>query len=196
MTGTSITRRTFCNGAAISVAAATLGPAAAQARPEPVTPAFIRRAGAGTEFRTIRILHRRTGERYRGVYFENGAYIPEVMSLLDWILRDVHADKTHPMDPRLIDVLSRMERSLEVDELYVTSGYRCRETNEWLRRRTGMAARNSYHIEGMAADVHTPRVSARSLARAAERNGAGGVGYYPRHGFVHVDVGPSRRWRG
>jgi uncharacterized protein YcbK (DUF882 family) len=25
--------------------------------------------------------------------------------------------------------------------------------------------------------------------------GGGGVGYYPRDGFVHVDTGPVRRWQ-
>lgn len=195
MTAYSISRRSLF-GAAASAGALLLTPARALARPEPLAPAILRGPDAYAGVRTVRLIHQRTGERYRGVYYEGGAYIPEVMSLIDWILRDVNVDRTHPMDARLIDVLGRMQQRLDVRELRVTSGYRSRETNERLRQRTGRAAKNSFHIEGMAADVYNPSVSTRCLARAARAEGAGGVGFYPSHGFVHVDVGPERNWRG
>lgn len=195
-TGVGMTRRMLCRGAALAAAGALVGPALAVARPEPAAPAALRGAGALEGVRTIRLFHRGTGERYRGVYYEGGRYIPEAMAILDWLLRDVRAEKAHSMHPRLIDTLGALQRGLGIDELYVTSGYRCRETNEMLRRRNGLAARNSFHIEGMAADVYSPRIATRRLARAAQAERAGGVGFYPRRGFVHVDVGPRRSWRG
>ena len=70
-----------------------------------------------------------------------------------------------------------------------------RKTNELLRRRSEGVAKNSYHIKGMAVDINVPNVSLRRLRDIAIGLQRGGVGYYPRHGFVHVDVGPVRTWR-
>jgi uncharacterized protein YcbK (DUF882 family) len=50
------------------------------------------------------------------------------------------------------------------------------------------------HIEGKAADIHLPGVALASLQSAALELSEGGVGYYPRSGFVHVDTGRVRRW--
>lgn len=198
-----LTRRSFFAGGATLTATcvaapALLAPHAASARPEPIeaaAPAILRGDAAFDSVRTVRLVRRSTGEQYRGVYCIDGVYVPEAMEMLDWTLRDTRIDKARAIDPRLIDVLSRLQSAFDLDELIVTSGYRSRKTNEWIRRRTGMAARNSFHIEGMAADVYSPNVSARRLARKAGDCGAGGIGYYPSHGFIHLDVGPYRRWR-
>ena len=59
---------------------------------------------------------------------------------------------------------------------------------------TGPAAKNSQHLYGKAADICIEGVRLRDLRRAALEQEAGGVGLYPRYGFVHVDVGPVRTW--
>jgi uncharacterized protein YcbK (DUF882 family) len=46
----------------------------------------------------------------------------------------------------------------------------------------------------MAVGIALPECDLRDLHRAALDLGAGGVGYYPRPGFIHVDTGPVRRW--
>ena len=159
-------------------------------------PAVLKGPNGLGEVQTISLVHQLTGERYRGVYSEDGEHIPEVMHILDWMLRDVNVDEVRPMNAGLIDVLSGVQHAYDLSELIVTSGYRTRRTNERLRIETGKAARNSYHISGKAADVYSLRVGPRRLANAARAYGAGGVGYYPRNGFMHVDVGPRRSWRG
>ena len=50
------------------------------------------------------------------------------------------------------------------------------------------------HVEAKAADINLPGVELKSLQMAALDLGEGGVGYYPRSGFVHVDTGRVRRW--
>jgi uncharacterized protein YcbK (DUF882 family) len=55
-------------------------------------------------------------------------------------------------------------------------------------------ARNSYHMQAMALDVRVPGGRAWDLCQAARSLGAGGVGYYPRSNFVHIDSGPVRYW--
>lgn len=181
---------------ALGVAAAMLGPVAAAARPMRGAPALLQGEASLDSIRTLCIRHSRTGEKYRGVYHDGDAYVPEAMAMLNWVLRDIHADETYRMHPRLIDALARAQRRCGAGELLITSGYRSRETNERLRRRTGRAVLNSYHLRGMAADVYSPDARPLDIARSARRSGAGGVGYYPRHGFVHIDVGPRRSWRG
>jgi hypothetical protein len=57
-----------------------------------------------------------------------------------------------------------------------------------------------------AADVTFPTGTPSQWAREAERirervphlgrQGRGGIGTYPRLGFVHLDTGPRRNWRG
>jgi uncharacterized protein YcbK (DUF882 family) len=39
-----------------------------------------------------------------------------------------------------------------------------------------------------------PGIGLDKLRAAALSLGGGGVGYYPRDGFVHVDTGPRRHW--
>jgi hypothetical protein len=52
------------------------------------------------------------------------------------------------------------------------------------------------HIQGRAVDIRIPGDGLESLHRAALALRAGGVGYYPRSNFVHVDTGPVRTWGG
>ena len=55
-------------------------------------------------------------------------------------------------------------------------------------------ARKSLHQVGMAIDIRVPGRRLRDLRRAAFVLKAGGVGYYPRSRFVHVDTGRVRYW--
>jgi uncharacterized protein YcbK (DUF882 family) len=78
----------------------------------------------------------------------------------------------------------------------VVCGYRSAETNELLRDagpNTGVAE-HSQHIEGHAIDIRVPGEPTARIRNAALSLEAGGVGYYPKSQFVHVDVGPVRTW--
>jgi uncharacterized protein YcbK (DUF882 family) len=55
-------------------------------------------------------------------------------------------------------------------------------------------ARHSYHLTGKAIDVFLPARQLSELRGAGLALQAGGVGYYPGAGFVHLDVGPVRAW--
>lgn len=43
-------------------------------------------------------------------------------------------------------------------------------------------------------DFHIEGVQLANLRKAAMKMRAGGVGYYPRSNFVHIDTGPVRTW--
>jgi uncharacterized protein YcbK (DUF882 family) len=63
-----------------------------------------------------------------------------------------------------------------------------------LRARNRRVAKHSLHMEGMAIDVRMTDISTWRLRQTAVALGRGGVGYYARSGFVHLDVGPVRTW--
>jgi uncharacterized protein YcbK (DUF882 family) len=90
-------------------------------------------------------------------------------------------------------MLAKLNRSTSVIE--ILSGYRTKETNDALRESgTTNAAEHSQHIEANALDLRVPGVPAAELRDAALSLGAGGVGYYPKSQFIHVDTGPVREW--
>lgn len=62
------------------------------------------------------------------------------------------------------------------------------------RRHSEQVASQSQHMLGRALDITVEGVDLAHLHKAALSLKAGGVGYYPDNGFVHVDVGRVRRW--
>jgi uncharacterized protein YcbK (DUF882 family) len=142
-------------------------------------------------------LARQGGEIIDVIYRVGDRYIPETLDKLSQFLRDSHNDEVKSYDPRTFDVLhtmlAKLNRSSSVIE--VLCGYRTKETNDALREsRTTNAAEHSQHIEANALDLRVPGVPAVELRDAALSLGAGGVGYYPKGQFIHVDTGPVREW--
>jgi uncharacterized protein YcbK (DUF882 family) len=147
---------------------------------------------------SLRMAAEHTGESIDIVYRIGDTYIPDALDQLNHFLRDHRTDEVTQYDPREFDLLhnlmARLGRSNGV--VHVVCGYRTAETNELLRDEgphTGVAE-HSQHIEGHAIDIRVPGVSTAQLRNAALSLDAGGVGYYPRSQFVHVDVGPVREW--
>ncbi len=145
--------------------------------------------------RSISLYNTHTGEWLRTVYWADGHYIREAVRDINWILRDHHSDEMRPMDAGVLDVLGMMRERLDTsDPFLVVSGYRSPATNMKLYLRHEGVAKHSYHIKGMAVDLRTESRSLGQVRDAALSLQCGGVGYYPRSDFVHVDCGPIRRW--
>ncbi|MDM8927320.1 DUF882 domain-containing protein, partial [Escherichia coli] len=62
------------------------------------------------------------------------------------------------------------------------------------RARSRGVAKKSYHTKGQAMDFHIEGIALSNIRKAALSMRAGGVGYYPRSNFVHIDTGPARHW--
>src|SRR6202011_950496 len=118
--------------------------------------------------RSVSLYNIHTGEWLRTVYWADGHYIREAVRDINWILRDHHSDEIRPMDAGVLDVLGML--------------------------RDEGVAKHSYHIKGMAVDLRSERRDLSQIRDAALSLRCGGVGYYPRSDFVHVDCGPIRRW--
>ncbi len=145
--------------------------------------------------RRLSLVNDHTGERFDSVYCVRGTYEPDRLQELRHVMRDHRAGLEHDIDPALIDLLARLHARLDTDEpFHLLSGYRSPATNARLRKRSSGVAKFSLHMEGRAADIHVPGVSTRTLREEAMALAAGGVGYYSRSGFVHVDTGQPRTW--
>ena len=146
--------------------------------------------------RSLSLDHTHTHERIEMVYAVDGRYVGPALARMNHFLRDHYSGETGVIDPRLLDLLFRLKESLDARGGYqVISGYRSPATNNWLRTRGGQGvARHSLHMEGRAIDVRMPGVPLQDLRDAALSLRLGGVGFYPREQFVHVDTGRVRAW--
>jgi uncharacterized protein YcbK (DUF882 family) len=145
--------------------------------------------------RAVSLYNIHTGEWLRTVYWADGHYIREAVRDINWILRDHYTNEIRPMDAGVLDLLGMLRVRLDTpDPFLVICGYRSPATNARLFRRGNGVAKHSYHIKGMAIDLRSERRTLREVHEAALSLRCGGVGYYPRSDFVHVDCGPVRRW--
>lgn len=115
---------------------------------------------------------------------------------LDHFLRDWRENKTIKMSKRVVDILLQIsERSLGDNTslvVRITSGYRTRKTNSYLRSFSKNVAENSLHIKGQAIDFTIDNLPHKKLNNIAKEHAFGGLGVYDN--FIHIDSGPFRRW--
>jgi len=148
-----------------------------------------------TSERFVSLVNAHTKEGLHAVYWRNGTYLPEAMRQVNLVLRDHMSGDIHTMDPRLVDLLGDLRQEVATTEPWtVISGYRSPRTNAWLHRHSCGVAAHSLHVQGRAADIILAGENTWALHNAALKLGEGGVGYYPRSGFVHVDTGKVREW--
>lgn len=169
-----------------------LGALAGSALPFNVVSAGLR---GGDARRTLSFYNIHTAERLTVCYFKQGAYNPEGLSRINHILRDFRTGTIKPIDTELLDLLFSIKcRIRPRDPFSVISGYRSPATNEMLRRYTTGVAKASFHTRGQAIDIRLPGYGTAALRNLCVKLHAGGVGYYARSDFVHLDVGPVRTW--
>ena len=143
----------------------------------------------------VHLVNAHTDESFKGVYRIGNRYLPEAMRRINVFMRDFRTNDVFRIDPTLIDILASLQvRSRHNGPIEVLSGYRSPKTNAMLRKASSGVAKNSYHMKGQAADIHIPGYSTRRLRNIAKGLEVGGVGYYPRSDFIHVDTGDVRSW--
>lgn len=155
------------------------------------------RAYALTSRSTLDLYHIHTREHLAITYREQGAVLPDALQAIEHLLRDFRREQAHTIDVTLLDTLTTLYEMFDRrGHFEVISGYRSPRTNEALRRVTTGVAKDSLHIVGRAIDVRLTSANTDALRDAALSLGAGGVGYYPKSKFVHLDTGPVRSWQG
>ena len=178
-------RRALIGGAA-ALGTALMIPAGAQ-------------AAAHGEWRlAFRNVH--TNERIDALFARAGRFLPAGLAEINHGLRDWRTGESHVIDQRLLGLLVRLRDTLGVAParpIDLISGYRSPKTNKTLKAAGGShsgVASKSQHLLGRATDIAVPGVKLDTLRSAATALKGGGVGYYPRDGFVHVDVAGVRHW--
>ena len=181
-----VSRRKFCTiFSASCIVAAT--PVYSKA------PGFLKNAG---DIRLIRLKNNKTAESIKIVYWIEGSYVSEAVKEISYFMRDWRQNKVITYDVANVDIIAATQALLDTSEtMQLLSGYRTSRTNKMLSYSNSGVARNSYHIKGMAADLRLDNRSVSQISRAAEACKSGGVGSYPRSGFVHIDCGPVRTWK-
>lgn len=145
--------------------------------------------------RNLQMFNAHTGEKFQGAYWVNGRYQPDAFAGIKHVMRDHRSGETFPIDPRLMDILYVLQNKLDnFGGFKVLSGYRSPKSNAMLRRNGEGVAKNSLHMTGQAIDVALPGTSLSTLHKMAIAVHSGGVGFYPKTGFVHIDTGRVRTW--
>ena len=158
------------------------------------TPSLAEAAAPNTA-RVLRLQQPYTGEKFTGEYWYNGRYLPDAFGEIKFLMRDHRVNEQFPIDPRLMDILFVMQNRLRSKTPFnLLSGYRSPATNARLRRKSEGVARNSLHMTGQAIDLRLPGTKTSVVRKAAMDLKSGGVGFYPRSDFVHIDTGRVRSW--
>ncbi len=145
--------------------------------------------------RTLNLVNFNTQEVLSVTYWSNGAYHRDALDKLNYFLRDTREGAQTEMDPLLFDVLWHTSQIVGYGgTIEVLSAYRSPNTNAWLASVSRGVARDSQHMNGNAMDIRFPGVPVFKIRQAARALNMGGVGFYPRSGFVHLDTGPVRYW--
>jgi uncharacterized protein YcbK (DUF882 family) len=151
------------------------------------------RALPAASVRRLRLFNAHTRESFDGPYRDDTGPIRSAMDELSHLLRDHHSGERIAIDVGVLDFVAAVMDAVGAGRATVLSAYRTLATNRMLARTTFGVADNSQHLYGRALDIRLEGrlEDAMETARKMQR---GGVGWYPRSGFIHLDTGPVRNW--
>jgi len=145
--------------------------------------------------RKLSLLNLHTGENINATYWAEGQYQTSELHAINQVLRDHRTGEVMNMDSNLIELLNILHHKMDGQQAFhVISGYRSPKTNAMLNKKSSGVAKKSLHMQGRAIDIRLPGCQLASLQQAAIQLHAGGVGYYSRSGFIHIDTGRVRSW--
>ncbi|MEN8170315.1 MAG: DUF882 domain-containing protein [Pseudomonadota bacterium] len=177
-----MSRRTFLQYAA--VAGATLA-----------APAAMAKAVVQSGERRLSLYNIHTGERLTTPYWADGVYLEDELTAINRLLRDHRSGEVSSIDYKLLDRLHSLQQQLGHNGSFqVISGYRSAASNAKLQRASNGVAKRSLHMQGRAIDIRLPGVELKHLRQVALSQRAGGVGYYQKSNFIHLDTGRTRFW--
>jgi len=148
--------------------------------------------------RTIKLFNTHTNETVSVVFKRGDDFDAEALTKLNHVTLDHRSGESHDMDAKLFDQLFDLAQACGVaPDFEIISGYRSPESNAKMSAREGSGvAKKSLHMQGRAIDVRLRKCATSRLRDLALEAKKGGVGYYQRSDFVHIDTGSFRTWTG
>jgi uncharacterized protein YcbK (DUF882 family) len=144
----------------------------------------------------LKLINANTKDEVTFQFGKNHSLRSQEVFKLNHFLKDWRTNEIKKFDAIVLNdflkICSLCSGTSDALKVSVHSGFRSKETNEYLRRKSHKVARNSMHILGKAIDFSIPGMSAQHLTKIVKANTKGGVGSYPT--FVHLDSGPQRSW--
>jgi uncharacterized protein YcbK (DUF882 family) len=111
-------------------------------------------------------------------FADDGGFAAADLDRAAHLLRAMSGDE-HPVDPRTLSLVYRIQTHFEVSEIRVVSGYRVPKPGS-----------RSNHGKGRAMDIVVPGIPDENVAQFVRDMGFVGVGVYPASQFLHVDIRP------
>jgi len=187
----SWTRRRLIQTAVVSGVGLTAG------RFAPAQGESVSESPAPTE-RHLELHNTHTNETVSVVYRRGDEYQDNAIASLRNVMRDHRNNTAHDIDLALYAQLHALAQSAQCEPRFeIISGYRSPESNDKMSSRPGSGvAKHSLHMEGRAIDVRLHGCDCADLRDLALAAAKGGVGYYRRSDFVHIDTGRFRTWNG
>ena len=147
--------------------------------------------------RSLSFVHTHTGEVLSVNYWCDGSFQSQCLAPLNYFLRDFRTNEVANMDIGLLDVLYELQVLADRQATFeVISAYRSPQTNALLRKSSSEVAQKSLHMDGKAIDIRLSGFSTKRLQQLALTHQRGGVGFYAKSDFLHVDTGRIRSWVG
>lgn len=145
--------------------------------------------------RSLSFYHTHTRQTLDIVYATGDAYDSKALTVIDQFLCDFRTGEVHPIDSNLLEMLWNLQCRLGRKGVFeVISGYRSPRTNTLLRKNTSGVAKRSLHMQGKAIDIRMTGIKTAKLRSCAAGMQCGGVGYYAKSDFIHLDTGRVRTW--
>lgn len=147
--------------------------------------------------RSLSFVHTHTGEKLSVNYWCDGQFQTQCLTPLNHFMRDFRTGEMATMDAGLLDILYELQVLANREATYeIISAYRSPETNAKLSAKSAGVAKKSLHMDGCALDIRITGFSTKKLQTLALANQRGGVGFYAKSDFVHLDTGRVRTWVG
>lgn len=158
-------------------------------------PSFSFASTANGAPRALHMNNLHTGEILKTQYFNGKDYQLSELIKINYLCRDFRQNEVMDMDKRLFDQISTIQKTIGCNnQVQIISGYRSAATNKMLSAKSSGVAKKSMHMRGKAIDFRLHDVPLAEVRKAALSLKMGGIGYYPKSNFVHIDTGRFRFW--
>lgn len=156
---------------------------------------FAASAIAKPQQKKLSFYHTHTGKELSIVYHDGNSFIQSALQEINHFLSDFRTGEIYPIDTQLLDNLFLLQHTARSNEKFeIISAYRSAKTNRQLRNKSSKVAKRSLHTQGKAIDIRLRGVKTEKLQSLAKSLKIGGVGYYKRSNFIHIDTGRVRYW--